>query len=306
MPQGQKAARLHRFGGDWTDQKLSVLADYLRRYNMALKDQPFRRAYIDAFAGTGYRHLKHRVKRGNNQTLLIFPELAYTDAQAFRDGSARLALQTTPPFDRYIFVERNMESCAQLADLKSEFPALADRIDVQRGDANEKIQELCQKNWHARGHACRAVLFLDPYGMQVKWNTVKAIAATEAIDLWLLFPLGIGVNRLVTNSGDIPVGWQRCLTELLGTDEWRKDFYRTRIAETLFGPLELREKVDVESIGRYFNNRLQSVFAGVADDPLVLRNSTGCPLYLLCFAAGNPKGAGPALRIASHLLKKAA
>jgi hypothetical protein len=42
------------------------------------------------------------------------------------------------------------------------------------------------------------------YGMQVDWTTVEAIARTKAIDLWVLFPLGIGVNRLLTKSGDIP------------------------------------------------------------------------------------------------------
>jgi len=50
--------------------------------------------------------------------------------------------------------------------------------------------------------------------------------------------------------------------------------------------------------------RLQSVFAGVAPEPRVLRNSANCPLYLLCFAVGNERGVEPALRIASHLLKK--
>lgn len=40
--------------------------------------------------------------------------------------------------------------------------------------------------------------------MQVEWKTIEAIAKAKAIDMWLLFPLGIGVARLLTNSGDIP------------------------------------------------------------------------------------------------------
>ncbi|GAI54351.1 unnamed protein product, partial [marine sediment metagenome] len=52
----------------------------------------------------------------------------------------------------------------------------------------------------------RAVLFLDPYGMQVNWETIKAIANTEAIDLWYLFPFGIGVNRLLQkDAGKMPL-----------------------------------------------------------------------------------------------------
>jgi hypothetical protein len=64
-----------------------------------------------------------------------------------------------------------------------------------------------------------------------------------------------------------------------------------------------REGLD-RTIGRYFNNRLKSIFAAVADEPKVLRNSANSPLYLLCFAVGNPRGAPIALRIANHLLKK--
>jgi len=40
-----------------------------------------------------------------------------------------------------------------------------------------------------------------------------------------------------------------------------------------------------------FNARLKAVFAAVAPEPKVLRNSTNCPLYLLCFAVGNQAGA---------------
>lgn len=67
----------------------------------------------------------------------------------------------------------------QTRRLKQEFPDRAARIDIQQGDANEKIQALCAKSWRSR----RAVLFLDPYGMQVEWQTIEAIARTKAIGL---------------------------------------------------------------------------------------------------------------------------
>lgn len=85
-----------------------------------------------------------------------------------------------------------------------------------RGDANDRIQELCDKDWPKH----RAVLFLDPYGMQVEWKTIEAVARTRPIDMWLLFPLGIGVNRLLTKSGEIPPSWRSRLDLLLGTTDW--------------------------------------------------------------------------------------
>jgi three-Cys-motif partner protein len=184
--------------------------------------------------------------------------------------------------------------------MKTEFPDLSSQITVMNGEANQEIRKLCEKNWDSH----RAVLFLDPYGMQVEWDTITAIAKTKAIDLWLLFPLGIGVNRLVTRSGDIPEGWQRRLDKLLGTTDWRDEFYAVERRPTLFDAGEEHVvKASKETIGRYFNARLKTVFAGVAETPGVLRNSANCPLYLFCFAAGNAKGAPIALKIANHLLK---
>lgn len=117
--------------------------------------------------------------------------------------------------------------------------------------------------------------------------------------------LGIGVNRLLTRSGDIPDSWRRRLNTLLGTDDWYEEFYRVESTPTLFGGAENRVvKATTETIGRYFNERLKSIFVAVAEEPKVLRNSANCPLYLLCFAVGNEKGAPIALRIANHLLTK--
>ena len=50
--------------------------------------------------------------------------------------------------------------------------------------------------------------------------------------------------------------------------------------------------------------RLQGTFAGVVDNPPALYNSTNVPLYLLCFAAGNPRGAKIAVKIAQDILLK--
>jgi len=140
--------------------------------------------------------------------------------------------------------------------------------------------------------------------MQVEWQTIEAIARTEAIDLWLLFPLGIGVNRLLTKSGEIPLSWRKRLNLLLGNETWYDEFYRVERLPTLFGEADHIVKATIETIGRYFNERLKTVFPAVAEEPRVLRNSANSPLYLLCFAVGNKKGAPIALRIANHLLTK--
>ena len=284
--------------------KTTGIAAYLQRYTIALKEKPskekpFRKAYIDAFAGTGYREERREEEQQERQGL-PFPDLAEPETQELIEGSAKLALQTQPSFDKYIFIERNAGRCLQLEGLKYEFPSLAKLIDIRCGDANVRIRDICDANWESH----RAVLFLDPYGMQVEWKTIEAIAATRAIDLWLLFPLGMGVNRLLTKSGEIPTPWRKRLDDLLGTEAWYDEFYRVEKTPTLFrSDQEHVVKASMATIGRYFVERLKSIFPGVAEEPGVLRNSTNNPLYLLCFAASNERGAPVALRIAGHLLK---
>src|SRR5690606_28718470 len=95
----------HRFGGDWTKAKLDVLAHYLSAYTTALEHKPtrarpFRKVYIDAFAGTGYR-TSRREASDSSGGQLPFPDLAEAEPQALLDGSARLALKTQPRFDYY-------------------------------------------------------------------------------------------------------------------------------------------------------------------------------------------------------------
>ena len=251
--------------------------------------------HIDAFAGTGYRTNRQDI----NPNELMFPEIAEQEVQRFLDGSARIALQVQPKFQKYILIEKDENRFAELQRLKVEFPS--DDIELVQSDANEYLNDLCGKDW--RGH--RAVLFLDPYGMEVEWQTVTAIADTRAIDLWILFPLGIAVNRLLKRNGDVDTTVRHKLDRFFGTTAWYDTFYEIASSPTLFGEeMVIRKKSDFQSIAQYFVERLQTVFTGVANNPLPLYNSKNNPLYLLCFAAGNPRGASTAVKIAQDILRE--
>ena len=281
----------HQFGGPWTEQKLGILRKYLSAYTTALSKQPFKTAYVDAFAGTGYRQ-----GRGDTRQLGLEEILPIRE---FLDGSARVALQCEPAFDRYVFIEKHRARCQELEKLKSDFPDKAIKISIALADANDHIQMMCNKRWEKR----RAVLFLDPYGMEVRWQTIEAIAKTKAIDLWVLFPLS-GVNRMLTRSGKIPLEWKHRLNELFGTTGWYEHFYKRRTSHSLFNEkIDEVVKVSTQVISDYFLTRLRECFAGVNPTPAVLYSSRNSPLYLFCFAAGNPRGAPIALKIASDILR---
>jgi three-Cys-motif partner protein len=284
--------RQHRFGGPWTIQKLDALRAYLSGYAQALKNQPFRRLYIDAFAGTGDR----AAKRQRTATLMEIPEL-----DEITKGSVRLALEIDPPFDRYIFIEKRQSRSSTLKDLKAEFP---DRdIDVLSEDANTAVQRICREtDWRSN----RAVLFLDPYGMQVSWATLETVAAAKAIDVWMLYPTGMGLNRLLTNDGKIPAEWQQALDRSLGCSDWRQAFYREVETTDLFGQASTERVKDAgpEKSEAFLLNRLRAIFSGVAPETLPLINSRGQVMYLLCFACGNPRGVALAMKIARSVINK--
>ena len=285
------------FGGNWTTEKLERVRKYLKAYATIMKNWNFHFAYIDAFAGTGYR----TDRQDADPDELMFPEIAEREVQEFLDGSARIALQVRPRFQKYILIEKDENWFAKLQQLEDEFPS--DDIELVQSDANEYLKDLCSKNWIR--HQRRAVLFLDPYGMEVEWQTVTAIANTQAIDLWILFPLGIAVNRLLKKDGNVDTTIRQKLNRFFGTTDWYDTFYETVSNPTLFGEeMVTRKTSDFRSIGQYFVKRLQTVFTRVANNPLPLYNSKNNPLYLLCFAAGNPKGASTAVKIAQDILRE--
>ena len=283
-----------KFGGNWTEEKLERVRKYLSAYTTIMSKQPFRFAYIDAFAGTGYRTLKE----SENSSELMFPEML-----EFLDGSARVALKVEPRFDVYIFIEKDKDRFSDLQKLKDDFPHLRDCIELVRADGNTHVQELCRHNWLRSGR--RAVLFLDPYGMEVKWQTIESIANTKAIDLWLLFPIGVAVNRLLRKDGQIDKSTRKTLDEFFGATDWFDEFYKASEELSLFAnSSELQKVANWDAIERYFIERLRTVFTKVAENSLRLCNRRNAPLYLLCFAAGNPKGASTAVKIADNILKR--
>jgi three-Cys-motif partner protein len=289
---------LQKFGGDWTAEKLDRVRKYLGAYATIMRKQHFRFAYIDAFAGTGYRTLKQT----EEPTDLLFPEFVEQDSQGFLDGSARIALQVKPRFDKYIFIERDPQRFTELQKLSGDFSEVGSDITLVNAEANAYLQDLClNRKWQKH----RAVLFLDPFGMEVTWETIAAIAATKAIDLWLLFPVGVAVNRLLTRDGKITKGWRSRLDTMFGSPDWYRVFYETRKEVDLLGEQATTVKLaSFDLIGQYFVERLKTTFAGVAENPLPLFNSRNVPLYLLCFASGNPKGAKTAVKIAQDILKR--
>lgn len=302
----------HQFGGQWTEEKLNRLRSYLPAYTRIFRANEraklYTTYYLDAFAGTGYRSGIESSAAIRTAGVGLFDNdidnitLDDADAESFSKGSARIALEVEPSFDHYIFVEQKLEHIRNLEMLRTQFPAKSHQIEIVQSDANIFLQRWClEMNWHRN----RAVVFLDPYGMSVEWKTIEALGKTKAVDLWILFPLGQAVNRLLTRAQPPQGPWARKLTAFFGTEDWKTAFYQPSRQPSLFDAGQaLRKEADFEGISEFFVQRLETAFAKVAKNALTLRNSRNVPIYLLYFAAANPKGAPTAVRIANHILGK--
>jgi three-Cys-motif partner protein len=286
-----------QFGGPWTEKKLEALERYLKAYLTIFtknrKAATFIRHYVDAFAGSGLRQV-----RDAGRTPLDLGDAG--EALDYMDGSVRKVLSLGQQFHRYWFVEKEPAHAASLREMvDSEYPERASCCHIENGDANEFLLR-----WSEGLKAMdRAVVFLDPYGMNVRWHTIEKLATTKKIDLWMLFPSS-GVIRMLPRQGPPDEAWSRRLTELFGDESWKEEFYRQETITDLFGEHQATQRVvSEETVAVYLLRRLESLFAGVVDRPLVLRNSRRSPLFMLVFAAGNPSGAITAIKIAGDIIR---
>lgn len=311
------------FGGQWTAQKLAALEEYFAAYNTVLSKWPFKRIYIDGFAGGG-RVPSEKIKcaaapSGPNlfndglvqpsHDDLSLSENEVEESEEYRHGSPLIALKTVPEFHEFIFIEREFETIRQLEKQVRADPALNGRqVKFLCEDANTAITRICKQEWSRK---LRATIFLDPFALNVRWSTIEAIASTKGMDMWLLFP-AMAVNRMLPRNTEIPAAWGKKLTETFGDDTWAEEFYAERepfYQYELFSeepaPAKRRKLADpFGRLSRYVTRRLKTIFADAIDEPLVLKTASGSPLFLLCFAVANQSGAAIAKRIASHIVGK--
>jgi three-Cys-motif partner protein len=266
-----------------------------------MKNQSFELVYIDAFAGTGSRS---DAAEPSDEALLFAPE-EQEERQRFHDGSAAIALQLERAFDHYWFLEDDAARFQELRCLRERFPALASRMIFEQGDANIILPRILeQHDWRRT----RAVVFLDPYGANMAFDTMRAIAQVPALDVWILFPLGQAVNRLLTrNFAKMHPAWALRLDRVFGSGDWRKRFYSADTDQGQLFPVDpVETKVcDWSVIVEFYKERLRSVFVEVASETRLLTNSTNVPLFAFLFAMANPseKARNAALKIANHILK---
>ena len=264
----------HEFGSSATELKLSLVEAYSKAFTTALRGRFSELWYIDAFAGTGQRTERHPA--------ISTPFFSRPERIIQHRGSARIAIDVTPPFDRLVFVEKRRNAVAALLTLRERHPDRS--ITVIKGDANDEIPKLVSSiNWRNK----RAILFLDPFGMTVDWSTLTAIADTRAIDVWYLFSLSGLYRQATRDAASIDETKRAAIDRVLGTNKWQEALYVPRKHGGLFfeEPEKLQRAADPRDLETYVLDRLKTIFPQVLP-PFALPRQ-GPQLFSLFFAVSN-------------------
>lgn len=271
------------WGGTWTEQKIEVFLKYLKAYLDIMKTRPFELVYFDGFAGSGD----------------IEGNPGYGSAL---EGIALrvLGMQHDRTFDIYYLVDKDPKKVGELkSKINDRFPSRLGIYPVAE-DCNEKLRALA--NYLRSSKDRRALALIDPFGMQVNWESIEA-CKDLGVDLWILVPTGIGVGRMLKNDGNISDAWLTKLESFLGIsgEEIKEYFYQERTTHTLFGEERHVEKEAgaAHKAAELYVRQLKKIWKH-ASEPLPLRNSTNSIMYHFVLATNSHVG----LRIGNDIIGK--
>ena len=291
------------WGGQWTEEKLDAFEKYVNAYLTimnAFRDKyGWKLLYFDGFAGSGSRNDK---KADESASLLqdFFNESFFQEEELnlYKGAAERVLSIPQRGFDYYYFVDNDEESSSLLRQKLSPYMA-NHRLEFRISDANIEVEKLAaamRKNLDLASLA-----LLDPFGMQVRWDSICQLKDTRT-DLWILIPTGVIVNRLLDRKGNL-THLER-LISFFGKDEdfLRSYFFQKRKEQTLFGEIEIVEKVKqpIQKIAELYIQQLQDIFKYVTPNPLVLYNTRHTPIFHFACASNN----NTAIKIAKQIIYK--
>lgn len=247
--------------GAWSELKLEIIEKYGAGYTKAFaKTRNPKKYYIDGFSGAGI-HLSKKTK-------------------APIEGSPARALKITPPFDAFYFIDLNADKTDYLRAICGD----RSNVHIHTGDCNEYLtKQLLPTIQYKKFN--RALCLLDPYGLDLDWDVVRQAGQSEAVDMFLNFPvMDMNRNAIWRNPDKAPAGGVERMNKFWGDASWRQAAYTEARQGNLFGPEMVKQGND--QIVAAFRDRLKKV-AGFAHvpEPLPMRNSRKAVVYYLFFAS---------------------
>jgi three-Cys-motif partner protein len=186
-------------------EKLSYFKKYLDAYLLATKRLPVK-FYIDAFAGSGKCKLCDEKCKSKGGVLC-----EKCSKGKLIDGSAMISLKSKYKFNGYIFVELKKKNIKYLIKfIKFEInPEIKKNIKIEQGDSNVILKNIYKYINKYTG----CLIFLDPEGPELYWDTVQFLAKINKVDLLMLYPYDMSLVRLTKDYKDK-------LNKFYGSEKW--------------------------------------------------------------------------------------
>jgi len=252
---------------DWASEKLDYLERYLDIFITAMRNKHWRALnYIDLFAGPG--------------------KCRHEDNDEVHLGSPLLALTAKYAFDHYFFVDLNADNIQALKQRCQNSPH-ADRIQYFQEDCNTAVYHISGKierlnRRYIQGQwSCLNLAFLDPEGLELQWDTVKALAQLRT-DLVIHYSQ-MGLQRYMPIA--IEESRETIIDRFFGSRDWR-DIYNQRQGQPgMYGELIRLYKRNLCDLGYVDVKSADEVWRVP-----VMRNTKNAPLYALIFASKSDLG----------------
>ena len=280
-------------------QKLNIIEKYLNAYANVLKNQKVKKIYVDGFAGSGRTELKSNTYAQNSemQEDLLGESFAAAPPTIIQ-GSPLISLKYD--FDEYYFLELNETRISELKEsIKAEYPQKIEKVHFITGDSNVNLLGVVSKITVYD----RCLMFLDPYALELKWETLEKISQCGVVDLWYLFPLSL--IRLIEKQREISDANKEKVTSILGTDEWLNQLFVESEQLNMFDDTHY-DRISYEQILNYIKRRFATIFPYVSPDARILKNEAkNAPMFMLCFMMTNtsPKAQALAAKLVKSIIQ---
>jgi three-Cys-motif partner protein len=292
------------WGGPWTVEKLDAFEKYVKAYLTIMNSQKKKYSgwpttiYFDGFSGSGQKdYNKKDIQEGDIQSL-FFENIEQEELMTYK-GSPERVLSSDMKFDEYYFVDIDEKAIKELKSRLNRKGLITENCHFIQGDVNQELKKFSEILDEGKA----SLVFLDPFGMQINWESIEILKG-KRVDLWILLPSGVIVNRLLNREGKLR--FSKKLEKFFGLpiEEIKEKFYTIEIENTLFGEQERIKKVEnsIDKIANIYIDHLKNekVFDHVTDPPLTLKNSKNVTIYHFIFASNNET----AYRIASDIIGK--
>lgn len=211
-----------RNNGAWAKDKLSFLDEFVRPALQATS-RKLERHYLDLFAGPGINvdGSKKPPEEFEGSALRVLPMRAAHDPSVFFT-SATLVNKDERDF---IALRARVERLFEAGSVGMS----NDKCEMLHDDANHIVGQIMPRI-SKRAYVLAFADIEKPN--QLPWTTIETLKkyGHESMDLYVLFPLAMALNRLISYNASATEDNARALTRFYGHDGWR-ELARRRITD---------------------------------------------------------------------------